>query len=222
MSACTANTAPHAALDWLRVGGLSGTLSVHLLALILLAIPIAVPSLNPVQPDLRALTTTLIEPLPEPEPIALPEEPRPQPVPHRRAPPIAASEPTPQVAVDSVMATPEQPALDTQPTAIEAPGGSGNASAGAQVGLAYESIVRPKYPLEARRRGEQGTVVLRVLVGRDGLPVEVDIARSSGSRQLDRAAREAVLRSRFRPVQVNGIAVEARGLVPIEFSIERG
>ncbi|MCB1572173.1 MAG: energy transducer TonB, partial [Xanthomonadales bacterium] len=181
--------------------------------MILLAIPIAVPSLNPVQPDLRALTTTLIEPLPEPEPIALPEEPRPQPVPHRRAPPIAASEPTPQVAVDSVMATPEQPALDTQPTAIEAPGGSGNASAGAQVGLAYESIVRPKYPLEARRRGEQGTVVLRVLVGRDGLPVEVDIARSSGSRQLDRAAREAVLRSRFRPVQVNGIAVEARGLV---------
>ena len=61
MSACTVNTAPHAALDWLRVGGLSGTLSVHLLALILLAIPIAVPSLNPVQPDLRALTTTLIE-----------------------------------------------------------------------------------------------------------------------------------------------------------------
>lgn len=222
MSACTANTAPRAALDWLRVGGLSGTLSVHLLALILLAVPIAMPSSNPVQPDLRVLTTTLIERVPEPEPIALPDEPRPQPVPQRRTIPTAPSQPAPQVVVDSVMATPEQPAVDTQPTAIEPPAGFGDASAGAQVGLAYESIVQPKYPLEARRRGEQGTVVLRVLVGRDGLPREVDIARSSGSRQLDRAAREAVLRSRFRPVRIDGIAVEARGLVPIEFSIERG
>jgi protein TonB len=190
--------------------------------LILLAIPLAVPSLHPAQPDLRALTTTLIEPLPEPEPIALPDEPRPQPLPRRTTVSIAPSVPTPQIAVDSVIATPEQPAVETQPTAIEPPTGSGDASAGAQVGLAYESIVQPKYPLEARRRGEQGTVVLRVLVGRDGLPLEVDIARSSGSRQLDRAAREAVLRSRFRPVQIDGIAVEARGLVPVEFSIERG
>ena len=38
----------------------------------------------------------------------------------------------------------------------------------------------------------------------------------------DRAAREAVLRWRFRPVQVNGVNVEARGLVPIRFDVRQG
>ncbi|SFN43843.1 energy transducer TonB [Dokdonella immobilis] len=222
MSVRTMNPVAQTPVDWLRIGGLSGTLSVHVLAVVLLAIPIALPSLDPVQEDLTTLSTSLIEIPPESEPIALPDEPRPQPVARHRTVSIAPSSPAPVVAVDSVMATPERPAVEADATTIEPATDLGNGSATAHVGLAYESIVQPKYPLDARRRGEQGTVVLRVLVGRDGLPVEVDIARSSGSRQLDRAAREAVLRSRFRPVRIDGIAVPARGLVPIEFSIERG
>lgn len=88
--------------------------------------------------------------------------------------------------------------------------------------LAYESIVEPTYPRESRRRGEHGTVLLRVLVGRNGIPIDIAIERSSGYRQLDRAAREAVLRWRFRPVQISGVTVEAYGLVPIKFDVNRG
>jgi protein TonB len=222
MTSHTVNQAAQAPVDWLRIGGLSGTLSAHLLALILLAIPIAVPSLNPVLPDLRELTIDLIEHRPEPEPVPIPDEPRPQPVPRQPSMSVAPSKPAPAIAVDSVMATPERPAVEPGATTIEPTADPVHASPAAHLGLAYESVVPPRYPIDARRRGEQGTVVLSVLVGRDGLPLEVEIARSSGSRQLDRAAREAVLRSRFRPVQIDGVAVQARGLVPIEFSIERG
>jgi protein TonB len=47
------------------------------------------------------------------------------------------------------------------------------------------------------------------------------VAHSSGFRALDRAAREAVLRWRFRPVQINGVNVEAHGMVPIKFDVTR-
>jgi periplasmic protein TonB len=80
--------------------------------------------------------------------------------------------------------------------------------------------VPPKYPSEAMRRNETGTVLVRVEVGTDGKPSDISIARSSRSRALDRAAMQAVRQWRFRPAQRDGRAVPGTVEVPFEFSLE--
>lgn len=75
----------------------------------------------------------------------------------------------------------------------------------------------PRYPPQALRRGERGNVLVRVEVGPDGVPVSVSVAQSSGSRLLDRAAAEAVLRWRFQPAELNGRPTVGTVMVPIEF-----
>ena len=72
----------------------------------------------------------------------------------------------------------------------------------------------------AKQRGITGTVLLQVLVGIDGRPLEVTVAQSSGNRELDEAARAQVLkRWSFQPASKNGQAVQAIGMVPIEFAL---
>jgi periplasmic protein TonB len=78
----------------------------------------------------------------------------------------------------------------------------------------------PPYPLVARRNGEQGTVILRVRVTRNGMPASVDIEKPSGSSHLDDAALETVRTWRFVPARQNGQPVEARVLVPVVFKLE--
>ncbi|GAB2502420.1 energy transducer TonB [Pseudoxanthomonas sangjuensis] len=79
----------------------------------------------------------------------------------------------------------------------------------------------PEYPTRAMRRGDTGTVTLRVTVGADGVPTDIEIADRSGSRDLDRAAIEAVRRWRFRPAQRNGQPVAASVDIPITFDLQR-
>ena len=78
----------------------------------------------------------------------------------------------------------------------------------------------PTYPLVARRNGEQGTVILRVRVTRDGVPASVDIEKTSRFSHLDDAALEAVRTWRFVPARQNGQPVEAWVLVPVVFKLE--
>lgn len=79
------------------------------------------------------------------------------------------------------------------------------------------STPSPKYPAQALRKGEQGTVMLSAEIGVDGVPSSVEVAKSSGSRALDRAAVEAVKRWRFRPAMAEGRPVPGQVQVPINF-----
>lgn len=89
--------------------------------------------------------------------------------------------------------------------------------------IAYETATPPQYPIAALREGMQGTVLLRVLVDATGKPVQVLVLKSSGSRELDNAAREHVLAAwRFHPAQRDGHAVQAWAQVPVEFSLGNG
>lgn len=75
----------------------------------------------------------------------------------------------------------------------------------------------PTYPARALRRGESGEVLLRIQVDARGVPDRVEIAASSGSRDLDRAAQRAVQRWRFRPAMRDGTPVAGVVTVPIKF-----
>jgi periplasmic protein TonB len=83
----------------------------------------------------------------------------------------------------------------------------------------YRSNPVPVYPLPCRRRGEQGSVLLNVVVNADGLPASVSIKQSSGYLLLDRAALEAVRQWSFQPARVGGVPVESRVVVPVRFSL---
>jgi protein TonB len=85
---------------------------------------------------------------------------------------------------------------------------------------AYLNNPKPGYPAISKRMGEQGKVVLRVLIGTDGLPQKVEINKSSGYDRLDRQAQEAVMRWRFVPGKRNGVPEAMWNLVPINFVLE--
>lgn len=83
----------------------------------------------------------------------------------------------------------------------------------------YLQQARPHYPPQAKRARAQGTVYLRVVIDPEGRPCEVHIERSSGFELLDHAAREALLKSLFRPYRENGVARSASAIVPVRFSL---
>ena len=76
----------------------------------------------------------------------------------------------------------------------------------------------PSYPPAALRRGDAGTVVLRVEVDATGRPFGVALVQRSGSRDLDRAATEAVRRWKFTPAVRDGQAVPGTIEVPFDFT----
>ena len=86
---------------------------------------------------------------------------------------------------------------------------------------AYLRNPAPVYPEAARRSSEQGTVMLRVHVARDGTASRVSVEESSGSPHLDAAALEAVKAWRFTPARRGAHAVESWMRVPIVFRLER-
>jgi protein TonB len=77
----------------------------------------------------------------------------------------------------------------------------------------------PVYPPRCLRRGIEGRVRVRVLVGENGRPQEVTIGESSGDSALDQAALEAVRDWRFEPAKRNGVPVRAWAVVPVEFKL---
>lgn len=79
----------------------------------------------------------------------------------------------------------------------------------------------PSYPQEARRRGQEGRVVLRVTISPVGEARSVRVLQSSGYERLDRAAREAVARWRFEPARRAGRPVEGLLDVPVVFRLEQ-
>lgn len=85
---------------------------------------------------------------------------------------------------------------------------------------AYLRNPAPVYPAAARRSGDQGTVMLKVLVSPEGVPLRVELDRSSGSKLLDGAALDAVKNWRFVPARRGAENVEGWVRVPVVFKLE--
>jgi len=66
-----------------------------------------------------------------------------------------------------------------------------------------KSCAPPEYPRESLAKGEQGTTVLRILVGVDGKPIDSEIESSSKSRKLDSAAQRALMECHFKPLSAD-------------------
>jgi len=78
----------------------------------------------------------------------------------------------------------------------------------------------PRYPILARRRGWQGTVLLSVQIQKNGRAGSIAIEKSSGYSILDKAALRAVSRYQFVPGQQDGRPIAMRVRVPVHFRLQ--
>jgi protein TonB len=83
----------------------------------------------------------------------------------------------------------------------------------------YAGACPIRYPERARRRNQQGTVVVQALIGTDGKPISVTVVSSSGHELLDVAAQAAIENCAFVPQSVGGRAVRTIVEIPIPFKL---
>ncbi|MEZ6319304.1 MAG: energy transducer TonB [Phycisphaerales bacterium] len=103
----------------------------------------------------------------------------------------------------------------------ETPGVYGAGSPGvAEAPSPFSRNTPPEYPVECRRRKEQGTVVVHAVVEADGSVSDASVRSSSGVGLLDRAALEAVRGWTFHPGVEAGVPVRAEVDVPIVFVLK--
>ncbi|MGB6404246.1 MAG: TonB family protein [Candidatus Sulfotelmatobacter sp.] len=75
--------------------------------------------------------------------------------------------------------------------------------------------VDPVYPDAAKASGQKGSVVLQVLIGRDGAVKDAKFLQ--GSLVFARAAIDAVKQWRFKPYSMNGRAVSVQSIITLNF-----
>jgi protein TonB len=170
--------------------------------------PPPLPEVPPPPPELA----TMVEPpppdlpppvfpveAPPPPPPPQPEKPKPQP-----PQPVQKRPPVPQAPVE---AQPQQaaPAAPAAPKTVSA----------SQLG--YVVPPNPIYPARSRKAGEQGNVMIRVLIDVTGRPAQVSLQTSSGHPELDQSALSAVRAAQFRPYAEGGLTQAVWVLVPINF-----
>ena len=149
-----------------------------------------------------------------PPPPSAPQVVAPPPLVHVPVPPApiaTAVEPTPvrapAITVIGPAPTVSSPPAPTAPSTVQ----------GGDLAAQMVSGKPPRYPIESRRKREQGTVLLSLTLSTDGTVESVAIAQSSGFSRLDSAARDAVRTWRWKPTIREGQPVKVRGVVEIPF-----
>lgn len=200
-----------AQLDAKRIVATSGAIAVHVAVLMMLMMPAQMAPPPAVEETVTIIDHVRRPPPPPPPPppqertivreTAPRERPLPTPVPVVNDTPSPVDPHVEEVTLEEPPLVPlevaPQPSL-AQLRALVAPA--------------------PVYPPALLRRGIEGVVGLRILVGADGRAAEVLVETSSGHRELDAAAVKVVrTRWRFEPAQVGGAAVAAWAVVQVGF-----
>lgn len=205
-------------------------------------------SLAAAPPDLASATPTdepepqVPQPAPLPTPKPEPETPPPKQEPHEPAPVVPPSEPEdlkpPEpTPAPTPPATPPQIAPASKPDSAPASLAHEGAQAAsinaitnqASVSSEYHLLSQPyyvkrgqaRYPLEAKKLRQEGTVVLTLYINALGKLDKIEVNQSSGFPLLDEAAIAAEHHSRFRPAYRGNRPVACRAEVPYRFVLPR-
>lgn len=184
------------------------------------------PALQPVQPvqsptpEVAAVKPPELETVPAPvTPVTEPVQAEPSPLPDSVAVPSPANpapiaqpvaEPSPAVSV------PAKTAVQSAKPTVAPTGGS---VVLARAKPDYRKRLDIPYPAAAKRRREEGEVVVTVLMDARGHPTTVQLRQSSGYRLLDDAAVNAIRLWEFQPVKIDGQAVATEVEVPVDFKL---
>jgi protein TonB len=204
-----------------RILAIAAVIAVHALAFLLLLVPLANSPMDIAVPqEPRWVLPKELPPPPIP-PVVVPVVPQQQDIQRTNPRPVVQQQPVDHAVVvdEGMLPATQENAVAGNPTDDIGPVDTTPMQMGSQ--LETIRATAPRYPRDEARAGVQGRVVLRILVGIDGRPLEVTIDRSSGNRNLDRTAREHVLKTWvFKPAMRDGHAVQAYGLVPIDFTMQ--
>lgn len=168
------------------------------------------------------------DPVRPPEPPLQPPTPMPQVAPPQIVVPKIALEVAPPPVDTPLQATtaevpprqePAQPMQAEVPAQPVTPATNTGALRSAVLADA-KSCATPNYPPNAARNGETGTVTLALLVGTDGRVTGSRIQKSSGSRELDRAAVNALSLCQFKPAMNNGAPEAGWAQIAYVWSLE--
>lgn len=129
--------------------------------------------------------------------------------------PVVVSEPSP-TAISTPVVPPQTTAPVTEAVATATPAAQPKTISS---GVEYIQPPQPEYPAQSKRKGEEGKVILRVLIDDTGHPQNTDVHSSSGSARLDMAACKAAMRALFKPHLENGTPVPVYVLIPINFQL---
>ncbi len=84
----------------------------------------------------------------------------------------------------------------------------------------YVENPKPFYPREARKKGYQGEVVLKVEILSNGRVGQMEVKKSSGHEILDRSALSAVKQWKFLPAKRGENAIPFWVNIPIKFQLQ--
>ena len=184
-------------------------------------------------PAPKSLTPT---PVLRPPPKDFPASPKPPATPSLApgSPPLLATPPSeagsnftaPQAAATSAsaMINPTNTSPNTSPNTAQ-PSAAPNQIPPSKIDLpssdaAYLNNPKPPYPALSRRLGEQGKVVIRVLIGADGKAQQAQVHSSSGFDRLDQAGLQTVLKWQFEPGKRGGAPEAMWFNVPLIFKMD--
>ena len=181
------------------------------------------PVIKPVEPPPPVTKTpppVTKTPPPTPQPVMTPP-----PSPPPAAPAAAAPEPAPVLAAPATPTAPATVVNTPAPAPAPAPAPP-SAAAPAKVELPnskadYLHNPPPDYPRMSVRLGEQGQVIVKVLIGADGVPQKAEVQTSSGFERLDKAALDAAMRWRYVPGKRGGVAETMWYLLPMTFNLKK-
>ena len=139
----------------------------------------------------------------------------------RDAPESAPVDLTPAPVVDDAMTPAPAPSAEKEPTKSSAKKKSvASKPAMKDHDASLVGNPLPRYPADARRANDEGTVVVFADVDAYGKVSDARIDKRSGSRSLDRAALAEVRTWTFRPAMKNGKTVASSVRVPVEYRID--
>lgn len=124
------------------------------------------------------------------------------------------------IAADQASARNESKSVDQKSDTNQSIGTEHGVDSLPQFDVHYLTNPAPQYPSLSRRAGEEGKVVLRVMVEVSGLPSKVIVSTSSGYERLDKAAVASVSQWKFAPARRDQHPVPAWVLVPVVFSLK--
>ena len=171
--------------------------------------PVDPPKPLPLTPPPKTVQPVLTPapPVASPEPPAVLSAPTAAPT----APAVPAAAPSPPAPPPPPAPTPPPAAPSPPPPPkVELPSSKAD----------YLHNPPPDYPRMSKRLGEQGRVVVKVLIGEDGRAQKVELLTTSGFERLDKSAMEAAMRWRYVPGKRGGVAEAMWYQVPIQFTLE--
>ena len=183
---------------------------------------------DPSENEVRVMANLVAPPTPPAPPASTP----PMPQPKQEAKPKTQAKPEPKPKIPDPSTTPpvdasQAKAAESQmPNAAVAPASSqGTAGTPIQTDIGklvvvYQPDADPYYPSFSKRAGEQGEVVVRLIIDETGVVEEAVLLRSSGFARLDRAAEQIGRRYRFKPYTVNGNPARISTNLLIKFNLK--